>query len=79
MPPLFGIVKDWQEFGIAVVYATTFGLLGIVLLIVGFKAFERVTPHLNVEKKLEEGSIAVGIVIGALLLAIGIIVAVAIA
>ena len=69
---------DWPAFGMAIVAATVFGLLGIVLLLVGFKLFERLTPKLDVEQKLQEGSVAVAIVVGALLVAIGMVVSAAI-
>jgi putative membrane protein len=76
MPPL--AVWDWTGFGAAMLAATAFGLLGIALLLVGFKLFERLTPKLDVEQKLQEGSVAVAIVVGALLIAIGMVVSAAI-
>jgi putative membrane protein len=79
MPPLFANTWSWDTFGMSMVAAASFGLLGIALLAVGFKVFEFITPKLDVEKKLQEGNVAVGIMVGALLLAIGVIVAVAIA
>ena len=69
-------VRDWAEFGQLLVEAAVFGLLGIVLLLVGFKLFELVTPKVDVERKLQDGNIAVGIVVGALLIAISVVVAV---
>ncbi len=78
MHPLFAAVRDWEQFGNDLIYAATFGLLGVVMLLLGFKLFEWVTPKLDVEHKLQEGNIAVGIVVGALLLAIGIVVGIAI-
>lgn len=81
--PLFGIHAErisWGEFldafGQLFVEALAFGLLGIALLALGFKVFERVTPKLDVEEQLRQGNIAVGVTVGAVLLAIGIIVAV---
>ncbi len=77
--PLFALHDlDWTAFGMNLLAAAAFGLLGIVLLLVGFKAFERVTPKLDVEQKLQEGNVAVGVVVGALLLAISVVVAVSI-
>ena len=58
--------------------AGAFGLLGILLLMLGYKVFEWITPKLDVEAKLQEGSVAVGIAVGSLLLAIAIVVAAAI-
>ena len=60
----------------AVVSAIVFGLIGIGLMVVGFKAFDFITPQLNVEKELsEKHNIAVAIVIAAAILGISIIVA----
>jgi putative membrane protein len=75
---LFAFEWNWNAFGMALLAAAAFGLLGIALLMLGFKVFERITPKLDVEQKLQEGSIAVGIVTGALLIAIAIVVAAAI-
>ena len=77
MPPLFA-VWDWNHFLMAVLAAAVFGLLGIALLLVGFKAFERVTPKVDIEAELAKGNIAVGIAVGALLLAISLILMVSI-
>jgi putative membrane protein len=79
MSPLFANTPTLEALGLNLVGAATFGLLGIALLALGFKVFELITPKLEVEKKLQEGNIAVGIVVGALLLAVGIVIAVAIA
>ncbi len=78
MPTLFAVEWHWDAFWFALLAAGAFGLLGIVLLAVGFKVFELVTPKLDVEKKLQEGNVAVGIVVGALLIAISVVVAVSI-
>lgn len=53
-----------------------FGLVGIVLMMVGFKAFEMVTRRLDIEKQLEDRNMAVGVVVAALLLGISMIVVV---
>ncbi len=58
----------------ALMATATFGLLGIVLMLVGFKAFELVTRRLDIEKQLEERNIAVGVVVAALLLGVSAIV-----
>ena len=63
-----------QTFEMSLGAAAAFGFLGIVLLAVGFKIFELITPKLDLEKELAEKNIAVGIVVGALLLGIAMIV-----
>ena len=74
--PVLALVLNWEEFGQLFVEALAFGLLGIALLALGFKVFERITPKLDVEEQLKAGNIAVGVTVAAVLLAIGIIVAV---
>lgn len=69
---------NWDSFGMALIAAAAFGLLGIVLLAIGFKAFERITPKLDVETELAKGNIAVGIMVGALLIAMALILKMAI-
>ena len=63
-----------DTFGMSLAAAAAFGLLGIVLLIIGFKVFEWITPKLTVEEELMKGNVAVGIAVGALLFAISLIV-----
>ncbi len=71
---LLAVFQSAQEFGMAVGASLVFGLIGIVMLMLGFKAFEKITPKLDIESELAKGNTAVGIVVGALLLAIGLIV-----
>ena len=72
--PLFAEGWTTDTFGMSLLAAAAFGLLGIVLLIIGFKIFEWITPKLKVEEELTKGNVAVGIAVGALLLAISLIV-----
>ena len=55
-----------------------FGLLGLALMLVGFKAFEVITRRLDIEKQLEDRNMAVGVVVAALLLGLSLIVVVSI-
>jgi putative membrane protein len=49
--------------------ATLYGLLGIVLMVVGFKLFDMITPKIDVQKELAENrNMAVAIVVGAMLI-----------
>ena len=62
------------SFETSLLAAAAFGALGIALLALGFKVFEWITPRLNLEKELAEKNVAVGIMVGALLLGIAMIV-----
>ncbi len=68
-----------QTFEMSLLAAGAFGLVGIVLLVAGFKIFELVTPRVDLEKELAEKNVAVGIVVGALLIGIAMIASRAIA
>jgi putative membrane protein len=58
----------------AIVGSLVFGLIGIVLLLVGYFVFDLVLRKVNVQDELNKGNIAVAIVTGAFLIAIAIIV-----
>lgn len=66
---------SWERLGSGAVGATAFGLIGIVLLLLGYWLFELVTPRLNVQKELQEKNMAVALVVAALLLGIAYIAA----
>ena len=67
---------DYQQLGASAISAIVFGLIGILLLVAGFKAFDWITPQINIEKELgEKHNIAVAIVIAAAILGISYIVA----
>lgn len=69
-PPLTHL----EALGNALMAAAAFGVLGIVLLALGFKVFEWVTPKLNVEEELGKGNTAVAIVVAAVILGVAVIV-----
>lgn len=66
----------WERLGVDIVSALIFGVLGIALMILGYKAFDWITPKLDVEKELAENhNVAVAIVIAALLIGVSILIA----
>jgi putative membrane protein len=66
----------WHEhFWGLMVSAGVFGLLGIVLLLLGYFLFDFITPRIDVQKELTEKNMAVATVVAALLLGIAYIVA----
>ncbi len=65
---------DWH-FVQMMISATAFGALGIILMLVGFKAFDWVTPRIDVQKELaERNNMAVAIVVAAVIVATAMIV-----
>ena len=70
--PLPAPPPSWHPHGFlqAVLASIVFGLIGIVLAIVGFKLFDLVTPF-NLEKEMcENKNVAVGILCAAIVLGI---------
>ena len=63
-----------DTFWVGVVGSMIFGVLGIILMLLGYFAFELCTRKLNVQEELHNGNVAVGIVVAALLIAISLIV-----
>lgn len=67
-----------HSFGMAIIATIVFGLVGIILALVGFKLFDLITPF-NLEKEMcENKNVAVGVLCGAIVLGVCIIVAAAI-
>jgi uncharacterized membrane protein YjfL (UPF0719 family) len=64
-----------EHFWSGVVGSAVFGLIGIVLLLLGYWLFDKITPRIDVQKELSEKNVAVAVVIGALLLGIAYITA----
>jgi putative membrane protein len=85
MLPLLALLADdgdtvagfWHKatFAEAMLATAAFGVLGIVLLFIGYKVFDWLTPNLHIEKELAEKNMAVAVVVAAILLSVGIIVA----
>ena len=53
------------------VYAVIGALLTIGFMVIGYKLFDRIT-HFNTSGQLEQGNVAVGIVVGAIFIGLGI-------
>ena len=59
-----------ENFWVAAAGSAVFGLIGIVLLILGYKMFDWLTPSLHFQDELKKGNIAVAIIVGVLLASI---------
>jgi len=71
------LVGFWRKatFGEAILATAAFGVLGIVLLFVGYKIFDWLTPGLHIERELAEKNMAVALVVATVLIGVSIIVA----
>jgi putative membrane protein len=66
----------WDHFLTNILSAVVFGILGILLMVLGYKAFDWITPNLDVQKELAENhNIAVAIVIAAVLIGVSLLIA----
>jgi uncharacterized membrane protein YjfL (UPF0719 family) len=61
---------DWTIIGINFLYAA----LGIVLMWLAYRLFDRLTPEVDFAEELKKGNIAVAIFIAALFIAIALII-----
>lgn len=71
---LAAVPSELQALGAALLGTAAFGTLGLFMMLVGFKAFEMVTRRLDIEHQLEDRNMAVGVVVGALLIGLSLIV-----
>jgi putative membrane protein len=52
-----------------------FGLVAILLIVIGYKVFDKLTPRLNFDELLKSGNIAMAIVIGSFIIGLCYVVA----
>ena len=65
-----------DSFAMALASSAVFGVLGILLMVLGFKLFDWACPKIDFEKELaEKGNIAVAIVGAAIIIGVGVVVA----
>lgn len=64
--------------GTGLILSVVYGLVGILLLMVGYKIFEWITPFSVEDALAKEKNVAVGIVVAGMFLAIGLVVGAAI-
>lgn len=69
----------WTNLWHGFVGSLVFGLLGILLIVLGFKVFDAITTKIDIERELaEKNNVAVAIVCAAMILGVAIIAAVAV-
>ena len=73
-------LTTWAETGHALLNMALFGGVGLALMLIGFRAFDLITPRMDIERELaEKHNLAVAIVIAAVLLGVAAIVVMAMA
>ena len=71
--PTFPTLAFWglEALGRPLLAMLAFGLLGIALMVIGYKVFDILTPKIDVQKELaERQNLAVAIVIAAVILGV---------
>lgn len=64
----------WDGALFSLMWSVIFGVVGIALTVLGYKVFDWITPHIDVEKELaDKQNIAVAIVCAAMILGIAIV------
>ncbi len=67
-----------NQFLMTILDSTVFGVIGIILMVVGYKAIDFVMPA-DLNKEVEKGNLSAGLIIAGAFIAIAIIVHAAIA
>jgi putative membrane protein len=75
MPLTLSIFGETGGMGEAALASLIFGLIGIILLLIGYFVFDLLVRRIDVQEQLQKGNMAVAIVMAALLLAIAYIAA----
>jgi putative membrane protein len=65
-----GELMEWTIIGLNFLYAT----LGVVLMFLSYKIFDKLSPKIDFEDELKKGNIAVAIFIAALFISIALII-----
>lgn len=71
---MLSVVSLPENFIIGAIGAIIFGIVGIQLLLIGFKLFDWLLHKVDFQKSLNANPIAAAIVIGAFFLALGLII-----
>ena len=77
--PLLAQAGEWhaKNVGEALLYTAVFGVVGIVLVFVGFKLFDKAITKVHLEAEIAKGNVAAAVLSGAAIIALAIIIAAA--
>jgi uncharacterized membrane protein YjfL (UPF0719 family) len=72
-------LESWhaKNVGEALGYCALFALVGALLVVIGFKAFDKIITRIDLEGEIQKGNIAAGILAGSVVIALAIIIAAA--
>jgi hypothetical protein len=69
---------DWKHLALLIIESFVFSIVGMVVLVVGYKIFDLVTPYDLNKLIADDNNTAAGIAVAGMLIALGLIVAAAI-
>ena len=77
--PLLAQVGEWhaKNLGEALLHTAIFGVVGIIIVFIGLKVFDKAMTGIDLEKEVAKGNVAAGILSGAAIIALAIILAAA--
>ena len=77
--PMLALIGEWhaKNLGEALLYTAVFGIVGIILVFLGFKIFDKAITKINLEAEVAKGNVAAAILSGAAIIALAIIIAAA--
>jgi putative membrane protein len=77
--PVLAQFGGWpaRDLGEALLHTAIFGLVGIIIVFIGLKIFDKALTGIDLEKEVAKGNIAAGILSGATIVALAIIIAAA--
>jgi putative membrane protein len=77
--PLLAQAGEWhaKNLGEALLYTALFGVVGIALVFVGFKVFDKAITKIDLEAEISKGNVAAAVLSGAVIVAIALIIAAA--
>ena len=77
--PMLAQAGEWhaKNLGEALLYTAVFGIVGIILVFIGFKIFDKAITKIDLEAEVAKGNVAAAILSGAAIIALAIIIAAA--
>lgn len=63
-----------QTLGHAMLNCVAFAALGFALMLIGFKIFDRVITHIDIEKEIAKGNVAAAVLAGAVIISLSLII-----
>lgn len=61
--------------GVGALGSVVFGVLGILILVLGYKFFDKMTPSVYIPEQLNAGNVAVAIVVAAFVIGVALVAA----